>query len=366
MFSKPFSLALVYILSIINFSLLLAPFIAIGLIINYIGEYYISFEIVKPWLFLIIFLISCFMLLYMLADFIFGFHVKGLVRMCHDYRVDSVYEIFGKIFNEVQAKYNQKRVELLIMETATANAFAVGSMRKKYIVLTLGLIKQYYEKSGYDEIKFLSAIKGVIAHEMSHLVNKDFLPGLLMTLNKDITFGISRKFAQFLNFLVLLTRPIPVIGIFTHLFINMFLIIANMAISFYNIFVARIHAFLKAIVSRSIEYRCDRQSAKACGGEAMAYSLSLLPGNSGYSTIFSTHPKTKSRIKKVMKIKQIKGRLGSSLFTDIANALAIFVLIWICAFCGNNAQIPQLISLYYFINNNIINKLKIFFLELTI
>jgi len=366
MFAKPFSLALVYILSIVNLSLLFIPFVVIGLMLNYIGGYYIPLYIFEPWLYLAIFFISLFMLLYMLADFIFGFRVQSLVKMCHDYRVDSMYKVFGDIFNEIQKKYKQKKINLLIMESGEVNAFAVGSMRKKYIVLTLGLIKDYYEKSNYNEEKFLSAIKGVIGHEMSHLVNKDFLPGLLMTLNKDITFGISKKFAGFLNFLVTITRPIPFVGLFSHLFINLFFTINNIGITFYNIVVARIHAFLKAIVSRSIEYRCDKQSAKACGGNVMGYSLSLLPGTNGYSTIFSTHPKTKKRIKKVIKIKKKRGYLSSSLITKLSNALAIFTLVWICAFCGNNAKVPQLVSLYYFINYNILERFKILYLELTI
>lgn len=348
MLSKPLSLILVYILGIANFMLVLTPFVVVGLMLNYIGGYYIPLYVFRPWILLAIFLISFLMLLYMLADFVFGIYVKDLVKMCHDYRVDSSYKIFHDIFVDIKKKFRQKNVELLIMESSKVNAFAVGSMRKKYIVLTLGLIREYYRKSGGNTERFLSAIKGILGHEMSHLINQDFLPGLLMSLNKKITFGIQKKIAKTLKILTRLVRSIPFVGIFFHLFVNMFFTINNIGVVFYNVFVIRIYYFFKALISKRIEYRCDKQSARACGGEMMSYSLSLLPGKKGYTTIFSTHPSTPRRIKKARKIKKKRGVIRSGLMTKLSNILAIFGLVWISAFCGKNARIPQLTFLYYF------------------
>ena len=50
---------------------------------------------------------------------------------------------------------------------------------------------------------FLSAIRSVMAHEMSHLVNKDFLPTYIILINQKFTNFVS-YIIQFILKLVLI------------------------------------------------------------------------------------------------------------------------------------------------------------------
>jgi Zn-dependent protease with chaperone function len=79
-----------------------------------------------------------------------------------------------------------------------------------------------------------------------------------------------------------------------------------------------IYQFLKNFFGRAVEYRCDRQSAKAFGGLNIAHALSLL-GESGYFTLFSTHPATQKRIKKVQSVEEKNAIIVASCFIQFTN-----------------------------------------------
>lgn len=67
----------------------------------------------------------------------------------------------------------------------------------------------------------------------------------------------------------------------------------------------KIYNFIKLQISKEIEYRADNQGAKVVGGENMSYALSLL-GDSGYFTLFSSHPATRNRVKKTKSVEKMR------------------------------------------------------------
>ena len=92
----------------------------------------------------------------------------------------------------MKKKFGTKTVKFYISNSKEINAFAVGSFGRKAVVLTEGIINHYAENSENEE-EFLLAIKSILGHEMSHLINKDFLPGILMITNQKVT-----NFASFI------------------------------------------------------------------------------------------------------------------------------------------------------------------------
>ena len=82
---------------------------------------------------------------------------------------------------------------------------------------------------------------------------------------------------------------------------------------------------------RSIEYRCDRESGYAVGGQSMVLGLRAL-GKGSYFSIFSTHPRTKSRISRVEKINPMAGEIKPSVLNTIANTISIFMIVMVMYF----------------------------------
>ena len=102
------------------------------------------------------------------------------------------------------------------------------------------------------------------------------------------------------------------------------------------------YQFINKFISRSVEYRCDKQSAQAFGGYNMAKSLTLF-GDSGYFTLFSTHPQTKKRIKKTLKVSR-KNKIIRPLFSSsVANYLAFMTLFASCAISAKLSKADQFI-----------------------
>jgi hypothetical protein len=129
--------------------------------------------------------------------------------------------------------------------------------------------------------------------------------------------------------------------------------------AFFKIIFLPIYNFLQKISSRSIEYRCDRESAYAYGGQVMAKSLSLL-GKSGYISLFSTHPNTKSRIKNIEKILPKGGAITPSIINALSNIIAFLLIIFIYISSSSIGNIPNMeeryrVEIYNPIKNKIAN-----------
>lgn len=332
MIAKPLNIALVFFLSMINFCIIIIPvafiispalFISSDLLLNY------WFEIIM----LLAFATSFLMVLYVILDSIFGFTVKRMTKKHLPYeKVTTLiaFRDFDLAFKETKRRFGKDKVRLFIDQRyEVSNAYAVGSFFRKRIVVTMGLLQQIYENSR-DDSQYIDAVKGILGHEMSHLINKDFLPALLLSANKTASHNLFFFIRLLFNLLIRIFSKIPIVG---HT-------LATLVVSVHNAFFSLIDLFLRWIImpvynfvnkrfSRSIEYRCDRESAYAFGSHRITTALSML-GKSSYITIFSSHPKNKSRIAKVKNIKAKAGVVKPTIISRATNLSAMLIMIMVC------------------------------------
>lgn len=347
MFAKPFSLILIYIIACFNLLFILSPFLAILLpFIDYQkGAFIISGSILQKVfdiLQIVIFAISFLMICYLFLDYIFGFSVRASLRKCKKYEKYKEYDFLTPIFLQVKEKFGENSVHLYIKNSNEINAYAVGSLGSKAIVISRGLIDHYLVSCPEPKM-FLSAIRSVMSHEMSHLINKDFLPSFIILTNQKITNFVS-NILHFIFFnLSRLVNSAPHGGRFSAFLMASGYNFFNAIFTFFNsVIVYNIYEFLRKFISRSIEYRCDMQASKAFGGKNMALALSMM-GESGYFTIFSTHPKTISRIKKIENIKSRDGLIKPAIIDSIINYFSILFLMIFTLVFAKMAKIDILV-----------------------
>ena len=347
MFAKPFSLILVYIIACFNLLFILSPFLAFLLpFIDYQkGEFIISGSIFAK-LFhvfaIVIFLISFLMLFYLFLDFIFGFSVRASLKKCKKYEKYKEYDFLTPIFSQIKEKFGENSVHLYIKNSNEINAYAVASLGSKAVVITRGLIDHYLVLCPEPKM-FLSAVRSVISHEMSHLINKDFLPSFIIMTNQKITNFISHLLHFIFSGLANLISFFPYGGRSSAFLMSTGYNLFNTIFTIFNsVIVYNIYEFLRKFTSRAIEYRCDKQASKAFGGKNMSFALSML-GENGYFTIFSTHPKTASRIKKVENIKSSEGVIKPATIDSIINYFSILFLMIITLVFAKIANVDILV-----------------------
>ncbi len=351
MFAKPFSLILVYIVAVFNITILASPLLA--LLVPFVNNHNLTFNInanfvlqkMQLAVFILLFLVSFLMLIYFMLDFLFGFAMRASLKGCKRYEKIKDYDFLTKIFEEVKDKFGEKYVKLYIKQSDEINAFAVSSLGGKAIVLTSGIIDHYLAESE-DPKQFLYALRSIMGHEMSHLINKDFLPTFLIMANQKITNLVSNLLHIIFNFAAQAMRYMPFGGVVSaNLMIQTYNLL-HFIITFFNRFVVfNVYEFLRRFVSRSIEYRCDHQSGEAFGGKNMALALSFL-GESGYFTLFSTHPQTQKRVAKVQDV-EIDDDVVKPRFIDgLSNYFAFMFLIIICLIFAKKAHIDLFLREY--------------------
>ena len=370
MFSKPINLILVYLVTLVNLVIVALPLVVIALpFIDFnsagLGSDEVYFKL-KFSIFLLTFLISITMIIYLVLDYVFGFSMRYSMKGCKRFEKFKDYDFLSDLLTQIQYKFNQKNIKLYIKQTDKINAYAVSSLRSKVIVLTEGLINHYLV-SCKDPKTTLNAIRSIMAHETSHLIHKDFLPCFLIIINQKITNFFARIIHVTLWFFAKVTHFIPLIGFVIYRSIMLIYKIFNFVISaFDKVVVYNVYEFIRRIISRSIEYRCDRQSAQAFGGDNMAFALSHLDSG-GYISLFSTHPLTKSRIEKVKDIKISNNKIRPNLLDRISNNIALFLLLLISIYFGYLANIEEVIKYLLQDHQVIYQKLlniKIFLLNL--
>lgn len=350
MFSKPINLILVYIITIFNIVILFSPvFAAVAPFVKFQNHQliiqYSIFQQLKFSFFILAFLVSFFMLFYFILDFIFGFSLRASLKGCVRYEKIKDYDFLSAIFDQVKEKFNVKTVKLYVKNSDEINAFAVSSLGGKAIVLTQGLINHYLVECE-DPKKFLYAIRSVIGHEMSHLINKDFLPSFLIITNQKVTNFVSRILHIIFRFVQRGVAMMPYYGNSCARIMGTAYFFLNFALTAFNRFIVyNVYEFLRRFLSRVTEYRCDFQSAKAFGGAHMALALSML-SEGGYSTLFSTHPGTKSRIKRVENIKQSESIINPIFADSLANYFALMFLVVICLYFAKCAGVDLLVRDY--------------------
>jgi Zn-dependent protease with chaperone function len=363
MFAKPLNLMLVYVITIFNLVILCSPLIAVVIPFISIDNNLITiedtiFQKLKFAFLFVCFLVSFLMLIYLVIDFIFGFSVRSSLKGCVRFEKIKDYDFLTDLFDQTKNKFGEKGVKLYIKNSDEINAYAISCLSKKAIVLTRGLIHHYLEECE-DPKAFLYALRSIIGHEMSHLVNKDFLPTFLIITNQKVTNIISAFLHILFNFGIRIFSRLPVGGILAARTMRDSYMILNFVLTAFNRFVVyNIYELLRRFISRSIEYRCDMQSAKAFGGKNMAFALSML-GESGYFTLFSTHPRTKSRMARVEEVRISDTIVKPRFFDSLANYFSLMFLVVICLYFAKQAYVDVFVRLYLRDHETINRKLAV-------
>lgn len=350
MLSKPLSLVLVYVVTIFNIMVLASPILAAASPLihfkdNVISMDYSTYQKLTYAFFFISFAVSFLTLVYLAFDFLFGFSVRSALKGCVRYEKIKDYDFLTDLFDQVKNKFGEKDARLYVKNSDEVNAFAVSSLGTKTIVLTRGLINRYLVECP-DPKMFLYALRSVVGHEMSHLANKDFLPTLLIITNQKVTNFISSILFMIFSLGARLVSMLPYGGQSSARTMSNTYTTLNFIITAFNRFVVyNVYELLRRFISRSIEYRCDRQSAKAFGGQNMALALSLL-GERGYFTLFSTHPGTKSRMRKVENIKMTDSTIRPSFIDSLANYFSLMFLLIVCLYFAKQAHVDLFVREY--------------------
>jgi Zn-dependent protease with chaperone function len=317
---------------IVNFFALTIPFLVIAIVVystfltNYIETQSFN-DVIKKFVIIAGFLSSGLMLLYYCFDFIFGFLIKSNLKNC--YKADKKHPQLQQIFNEAKEKFGISNAKIFIMKSKDINAFALGSFGRNIVIITQGLLNHYTNNCRNTQ-EFIANIKGIVGHEVSHLVNKDYLAGAILIINKRVNVGLERLVSNIFYKILAIFAKFGFAGTLINLFFKAIHKTLIYYIKVINFIIAKIQKFIFLILGRSVEYRCDRQSSEAFGGYGMASALEKL-GKDSYFNLFSSHPKNKNRIKRVIKIKE-KKYVNTGFFSYVLNYLTFIILILLTAF----------------------------------
>jgi hypothetical protein len=195
-------------------------------------------------------------------------------------------------------------ISLYLEKSSKLRIYSMGSIKTKRVFISLGLIT-YLSSKAHDDKERNRIIGALIAGEISHLLNYDYLPMMILK-------G-SNKIAKFLC--TLATIPIRI------LFIPMFLtpIIKYGMIYVMNFFTTIINSIDKIlyksmlsvynsiryqIFEKNVEYRSDYQIAQIANKEVLIMVLAILKKLT-YNDDYYCHTMAIERIKKIEQI-QIK------------------------------------------------------------
>lgn len=235
----------------------------------------------------------------MIMNFITYFYSDKIVLKLYNAKplnreqYDSIYETVAELTHHMQIPMPK----LWLIDTPMANAFATGRNPKHAsVALTTGIIKLLNK----DELR------GVIAHELSHVKNRDIL---ISTVAATLAAAIG-YLARMAQFGLFTNRDGKSNNALYNIMIAIFMPIAAMLIQF--------------AISRSREYLADETGADSCGDPlALASALEKLDTNiasahmdssdtlrastaplfimhpfagKNWTTLFSTHPSIRSRV----------------------------------------------------------------------
>ncbi len=286
---------------------------------------------------------------YMILDFLFGFTARRINR--GNIPIEKAQSVYGyedidSNFKWLKKKFNLPNVRLFIgPRFDEVNAYAVGSMRGKSVTITMGLIELLKTKSE-NHTQYVNAVRAIMGHEMSHLANKDYLPGILTSANEAANRHVSKILRVIFLIFANCFRLIPVVGrTLYNLIIYIYNILNFIVNFFFKCFFMPVYDFIQKWLGRSVEYRCDRESSYAFGGESMALALGML-GKGSYFTIFSTHPGTQSRINYVQKVEARDGVIKPSIFNRLSNILSVLLVVFICGYSTHKTDVPGMYDHY--------------------
>lgn len=214
------------------------------------------------------------------------------------------YAELHRIVEEVSKEAGIPKPEVYIIPSDAANAFATGrSLKTAVVACTSGIMKLLSR----DELK------GVIAHEVSHVKNRDML-----------VTTIAATIAGVISYLAMMARFAAIFGGGGREHRNRGDVFSLLALAILTPLIA---AILQLAISRSREYLADSSGAKTLkAGEPLARALEKIeisatknplrfgsqatsslfiinPFRGGLAGLFSTHPPIVERTKRLREMK---------------------------------------------------------------
>lgn len=192
-----------------------------------------------------------------------------------------------RIFTNIcrKAGIDEGKYRLYMCAMPGWNAFAIGN---NHIAVTTSLYEYFSDRE----------LMGIMAHELGHIQHKDTVY-LTMKLSMEWIGQLVIRFYSIVVLVLQIFRFIPVLNIFIA-FVTLFF---SIQIYFFQIFMQLPLWFTERFLSRRQEYAADQYACEIGLGEELyegLYKISLREERrSFFQRLTSTHPETKSRLKKI-------------------------------------------------------------------
>ena len=112
--------------------------------------------------------------------------IKNLIKNTIEVKQIKDLAFHQELFEEILKKFNLNNVKFLLQENEEINAYAVATFGRKYLIITSGMIEHI--QNSFELVNDRrEAFKGLIGHELSHLINWDFLPDLILISGNHIS-----------------------------------------------------------------------------------------------------------------------------------------------------------------------------------
>lgn len=182
-------------------------------------------------------------------------------------------------FSKLKVRFDLPSAELHVLDSDEINAYALQSPSRQVVVVTRSLLdsfRAFWKESEAGSEGYRKSVDGVLAHELSHLKNGDYLPQWIYN-------GVARMSVWLQSFLLgvtgLLSTIIGLVPLIGPLFVLVLTSLGRAITAVVNVLFShvlpRLIHFLDAPLSRAVEYRCDLQGARAVGDAGYLGMLSL-------------------------------------------------------------------------------------------
>lgn len=198
-----------------------------------------------------------------------------------------------------RAGVNPDNYRLYVQGTHEINAYALGHNR---VVIMMGLIQELT----YDELR------GVLAHELSHLIHRDTTYGMTayaITTAYNLVLRIFNVFIIAFSAISYLVRHIPVVNLLALVF-TLLIAAITLGIRFLQSVVNISFVILAPFGSRRNEYRADRFAYELGFGRQLASALDKLSRygdvNGFLARLLSDHPPLHKRVARLLALERNK------------------------------------------------------------
>jgi Zn-dependent protease with chaperone function len=299
-FSKLVLVPLIFVLSYLYLGLLLVPIYALGIyfasLLGIADQHLIIFAQKSALLFLLV--ATTISIVTYLYEMLFSPSTRNELNNAANIDDLPQFSLIKEHFDKLNRTFKMN-AKLFIKKESSISAVAIGNFLSQSVVINEGLIVHMQNRLQTKE-EVIEALDGVIAHELSHLKNRDYFAGRLLYsqyLASALFTKILHKILYFVSAVLGLVPVIRRISFWPMLAYGF--VYRGLHWLFYKVIMGMYH-FLYKFFGRSVEYRCDSDAAAVSGKSGIMLALAQLP-SSNFFTLFSTHPSTKRRLAKLEK-----------------------------------------------------------------